>query len=211
MANAKHQRDLEHEIDQGNAALLAKRRWYSYALADPHHPYLVKKRIAAFWARQCGLSLVLPIINFFDEFRSLQYIREDGSKKFLLNGAITGHFIPVQGQPGDGKKILICEGFGTAATLAQNYPDCCVVAACDAGNLKPVALNTRQNLPNAEILICADDDRLKKINTGLIRAREAAQASGSLYTQPEWPAGAPKSLSDFNDLACWLYNLEATK
>ena len=195
-----HDRKQQHE----KASILAERLWYLASAANPKHTYLDKKSISPFYARQRANHLILPIIDFSGKFWSLQYISPDSDKWFLPDGLIKSHFIPIQGRPGDGKKILICEGFSTGATLAEDYPNYCVIAACDAGNLKPVATVIRHNLPKAEIVICADDDRLNSINTGLVKAREASVATGSLMFKPKWPDEAPNDLTDFNDLACWV-------
>lgn len=203
---AKIKRNQDRIRQQKEASILAERLWYSACAVHPNHLYLVKKLIRPFYARQKDTYLILPIIDFSGNFWSLQFISPDISKNkwFLPNGSIKGHFIPIQGRPGDGTKILICEGFSTGATLAQDYPNYCVIAACDAGNLKPLATIIRHNVPNAEIIICADDDRLNSINTGLIKAREASIATGSLIFKPKWPDNAPNDLTDFNDLACWV-------
>lgn len=190
--------------EQYAAATRANHLWCSYSLANPCHRYLLDKQIGSFGARQYGKYLVLAVVDFSGKIWSLQYIATSDDKRFLSNGAIKGHFIPVQGRPSDGKKILICEGFATAATLAQNYPDYCVIAACDAGNLKPVAIHLRQNMPHAEIVICSDDDRLTQGNPGQTKGYEAAIAVNALFAKPEWPTDAPLSLSDFNDLYVWL-------
>lgn len=190
--------------EQCKVAELAGNLWDSYFDAMCDHPYLIRKCISAYNARQCGTELVLPIIDFGKKIWSLQYIKASGSKRFLSNGAIKGHFIPIQGLPGDGKKILICEGFATGATLANQYSDTCVIAACNAGNLKPVAVNIRQNLPYAEILLCLDDDRSNPENPGINKGREAAIAAGASFSRPKWPEGSPECLTDYNDLFCWL-------
>ncbi|MGL6028231.1 MAG: toprim domain-containing protein [Legionella sp.] len=203
---AKIKRDQDRKIQHEKASILAERLWNLACAAHLNHPYLVQKLIRPFYARQKGDDLILPIIDFFGNFWSLQFISSEIGKNkwFLPNGLIKGHFIPIQGRPGDGTKILICEGFSTGATLAQDHPNYCVIAACDAGNLKPVAKVIRHNVPNAEIIICADDDRLNSINTGLVKAREASIATGSLMFKPKWPDDAPNHLTDFNDLACWV-------
>jgi putative DNA primase/helicase len=201
---AQKQRNAERTREQAKAAKLAEHLYSKSLLADPNHLYLVSKHIGSFYARQRGSYLVLPIIDLYGNFCSLQHIAPDGSKRFLPNGAINGHFIPVQSRPADGIKILICESFSTGGTLAEASPNACVVAACCAGNLKAVALEIRRYLPNAHITICADDDRLKPINTGLVKGREAAIAAGTFFAKPCWPAGSPKALSDFNDLATWI-------
>lgn len=201
---ARFKRDQEQKTQQEEASKLAERLWYLASAANPKHPYLVKKSIPPFYTRQRANHLILPIIDFSGKFWSLQYISPDSDKWFLPDGLIKSHFIPIQGRPGDGSTILICEGFSTGATLAQKYSNYCVIAACDAGNLKPAATVIRHILPKAEIIICADDDRFNSINTGLIKAREASIATGSLMFKPRWPDNAPNDLTDFNDLACWV-------
>ncbi|MFV0820462.1 toprim domain-containing protein [Tatlockia micdadei] len=190
--------------EQLQAALHAEHLWIGYSKADLNHPYLLKKRILPFYARQYGKEIVLPVIDFDRKIWSLQYINEHGAKRFLSNGAIKEHFIPVRYYPAYDKKILICEGFATGATLAEKNPTYCVIAACNAGNLKAVATTIRYCLPNVELIICADDDRLTPNNPGLTKGRDAAIASGALLSKPIWPQGVPTSLKDFNDLSCWL-------
>ncbi|KTD59293.1 toprim domain-containing protein [Legionella shakespearei] len=198
-------RNAMKDKEQQEAASLAENLWEGYPKANPHHPYLKKKRIPPHYARQFYQEIVLPVIDFGGKIWSLQYINELGEKRFLLNGAIKEYFIPIQYRPNHNQKILICEGFATGATLAEKCPTYCVIAACNAGNLKPVACSIRKNLASAEIIICADDDRMRADNPGLIKGREAAIASGALFSQPKWPEGSPKSLKDFNDLHCWFF------
>lgn len=200
---AQHKRNAERAMDQEKAAKLAEERWYSCPAANTNHPYLVRKLIPPFYARQLGNELILPIINVESEFRSLQYISEDGTKRFLFNGEIKGNFIPVRGQPKISTEIMIAEGFSTAGAIAQVYPEACLIAACDAGNLRAVALSIRQHLPKAKMIICADTDEI-----GLIKAHEAATASGSRLIKPKWPKGTPASFNDFNDLLCWYAGKE---
>jgi putative DNA primase/helicase len=79
-----------------------------------------------------------------------------------------------------------------------------VLVAFNAGNLIPVALTARKRWPDAELIIAGDDDRGKEGNPGATKARQAAIAASALVTLPQWPDDAPKHLTDFNDLACWL-------
>lgn len=208
VAEAKRQYAKDRVRAQTKAARLAKNIFCSCPFANASHPYLARKCIKKFYARQQGENLVLPIININDELSSLQYITPNGKKWFLPNGAITSHFIPIQHRLIKGRKILICEGFSTGGALAQAYPDACVIAAGNAGNLKPVALNIRQHLPEAELIICADDDQLNPNNPGVNKGQEAAIAANALFIKPQWPLDAPKHLTDFNDLFCWLSNQE---
>lgn len=176
--------------------------------ADEFHPYLVKKRIRPFTARQNSNSLILPICDFKGNLWSLQFISAHGDKKLLSGGVKKGMHIPIYGSMQSFKTLLICEGFATGATLANLYPETSVIAAIDAGNLESVAINARIHFPKAEIIICADDDRNTKGNPGLTYGRLAAAAVGASFLTPSWPAGSPETLTDFNDLACWLEDHE---
>lgn len=202
----KHINDLllKKKFLQENAAKKAQRRWNSYPPALPTHHYYVKKKISIPGARQNRNCLVLPIKSCQGQVCSLQYINEKGEKRFLKDGAIYGNFVPIQGYPLRAETIYICEGGATGATLAKEYPDACIIAACSAGNLKPLALNIRNYNQEAKIVICADEDRLDPNNPGLTFAKEAAIACAGILILPKWPKDAPLTLSDFNDLYCWL-------
>lgn len=206
--DALKRRHLLKIKEQQEAALKAEDILFECYRANPNYPYLVKKRIFPFYAHQSGKNIVLPIVDLQRKLWSLQFISETGEKIFLSDGAIKSHFIPIQGFPDDGRKILITEGFATGATLAMKYPDYCVTAACNSGNLKHVAMKIRQTFPNAELVICADDDRLNPENPGIKKGREAAILARALFSKPTWPEDAPMFLKDFNDLECWLADKE---
>ena len=121
----------------------------------------------------------------------------------LAGGSKKSHFILVAGSL-PAACIVVAEGFATAMTAATQFPGAAVLAAIDAGNLEPVALAIRAKFPAAEIVICADDDRLTPGNPGMTKARAAAGAVHGKLVRPIWPSGAPESLSDLNDLALFL-------
>jgi len=203
-AEAQRQREAEQHAAAERAAML----WEKAAPAKADHPYLVKKRIPPGNARQSGDLLVLLIEDVNGNTRSLQYIGPDGTKRMLSGGAKRGHFIVAAGAlPAD--LIVIAEGFATATTASTQFPGAAVLAAVDAGNLEPVALAIRAKFAAAEVLIVADDDRLTPGNPGLTKARVAAAAVGGKVARPVWPDGAPEGLSDFNDLAAWLVEMQA--
>ena len=202
--NAYKIRNEIKEQEQCEASIEANYLWSRCSLANPDHAYLVRKHIYSFCAKQYKDQIVLPIIDCSGKIWSLQYIYESGDKRFLSDGALKGHFILVQDPENtEDASILICEGFATGATLAMSNPKACVVAACNALNVEPVAVSIRKHFPNVKIIICADDDRLNPDNPGITKGRKAAIAAGALFHQPKWPVGAPESLTDYNDLACW--------
>lgn len=201
----QYQRSVVVAQSQQYAAKRACQIWESAKSANLRHPYLLKKKIFKFMTRQLGDSLIVPIVDFGGEIKSLQFIDAMGSKKLLSGGAKKGYFIPIN-KPANHNHLLICEGFATGATLAEAKPDAWVIAAVDAGNLEPVAMSARAYLPHLDIIICGDDDRLNPCNPGRNKARKAAISAGALVAFPSWPVNAPDSLSDFNDLACWQKN-----
>lgn len=203
MQNAVHHQKMLKKQEQLKVAKKARERWQNYKPADLLHPYLINKQIAPYIARQSGNCLVLPITDYDGLLWSLQYIQPDGVKKLLTGGAKKNHFILIQGELNQTEHILICEGFATGATLAEAYPEACVIAAIDASNITSVAKTIRQYLPNTKITVCADDDRQTPNNPGMTKGQQAAIAANAFFISPKWPKDAPKSLTDFNDLSCW--------
>lgn len=200
---AKKLQEEVRELAHQSAATLAKNIYYNCSSVDSNHPYLLRKCIKPFHAHQRGEKLVLPIIDLAGNIWSLQYISPNGDKRFLLNGAVQGHFVPIQYRPQSDISILICEGFATGATLAEAYSDACVIAACNAGNLESVALSIRKELPSAELIICADADKV-----GLEKARNAAKSINGMLRIPRFMNNNPMQLTDFNDLYCMQINQE---
>lgn len=189
--------------EQEKVAVLVANLLHSFVPANPNHRYLIEKRIKAYCALQYGGDIALPIVDCDQKVWSMQTISPDGQKLFFAGGAKRGNFVPVQGWITN-SQIGIGEGFATCGTIASRYPNICVVAALDAYNLEPVALAIREFNKTATITIFADDDRQTPGNPGATMARRAAAASGALLASPSWPFGAPQTLTDFNDLHCWL-------
>lgn len=196
---ARRRREVERQRRQRQAAEVAQRWWGSARRADPAHPYLAAKGVRPYGLRQRGDDLLIPL--YADGLLvNLQRIGPDGGKRFLFGGKIQGCHSPL-GVIAPGRALCICEGWATAATLHQS--GYAVAAAMNAGNLKPVALALRAKYPDLQIIIAADDDRTTDGNPGRTFANAAAAAAGALVTFPEWPADAPLSLTDYNDLAVW--------
>lgn len=189
---AKRQREADRLKAQEEAITKAKRIWSESCSPTLTHPYLIKKKILPFSAKQKGNLLILPIIDGRGELTSLQFISPNGEKKLLSGGKKRGNHIPVN-SPTHYFRLLICEGFATGATLAEAEPTAKVIAAVDAGNLESVAVHARANHPGLEIVICADADPV-----GLEKARKAAIRAGADMAVPEFPPGVKGT--DFNDL-----------
>ena len=60
--------------------------WQNLKPADPNHRYLIKKQVKAYNLRQSENRLILPLYDTSGKMWSLQYINEDGEKRFLSGG-----------------------------------------------------------------------------------------------------------------------------
>lgn len=164
---------------------------------DAQHPYLLAKGIKPYGARQLKQSLLVPVRDGAGTLHGLQFIGPDGSKKFKTGTAVAGCY-HAMGKPNG--KLLIAEGFATAATLHETT-GIAVAVAFNAGNLKPVAEALRAKLPDTVLVVCADDDHATEGNPGLAKATEAARAVNSLLAVPVFPDTREPKDTDFNDLA----------
>jgi putative DNA primase/helicase len=200
---ARKRAEIERRTRQADAATRATAIWKSAKLATCSHPYLNQKRIHPHGAKLHKDALTLPITDFAGNLSSLQFIGPNGRKRLLSGGCKRGRFIYVAGDMTDFHHIIICEGWATGCTLAEDSPAALVLVAIDAGNLKPVALATRRRWPYAELVIAGDDDRLTAGNPGATKVKAAAIASNALLALPQWSEDAPEHLTDFNDLAVW--------
>jgi putative DNA primase/helicase len=176
------------------AAQRAAHIWANSKPADAGHQYLRRKGIGAGIARESRGSLVLPVVGFDGALHGLQFIDEQGQKRFLPGTAKQAHFIPTGGLPDGSRSLWICEGHATASTIQAMRPSVCAIAACDAGNLKAVATEARRRWPALELTICPDFDAV-----GRQKGREAAEAARARILPP--PAEIPEGVTDWNDWA----------
>ena len=118
----------ETERRHADAAARALRIWTDSAPANPNHPYLLKKQIAPGIARMSRGALVLPVQDFSGALHGLQFIDEQGGKRFISGMAKAGHFIPAGGHPDGTRPLWIAEGYATACTLSALQPGVVVIA-----------------------------------------------------------------------------------
>lgn len=221
---ARTERERQQREREEAAAKAANVLWNRALPADVHHPYLMRKgihahalRVAAWPVRNSdGLvfryidnALLVPVMNATGRIVSLQAIfpRTDPAlgrdKDFLSGGRKQGCF-HVIGKPLPGQPIAIAEGYATAASIHQATGGC-VVVAWDAGNLAAVARAWRSAVPDADFVICADNDRWTRQpldNPGVTHATRAAAEIDARVVWPEFAAlhGDDDRPTDFNDL-----------
>jgi putative DNA primase/helicase len=178
------------------AAARATRIWQAAHPAPADHPYLRRKQVGAHGLRCDSFgNLIVPLRDVEGVLHTIETITPTGEKRYLAGGAKAGHFCTI-GEPLDSSAaLLICEGWATGASLheATGLP---VVAAMDAGNLAPVAVQLRRSHPDAVITIVADNDDKpgRDINPGVTAATKAATAIDARLAIPPLPG-------DANDLA----------
>lgn len=184
-------------IDQAEAAETAARMWASAAPAG--HEYLDRKRVQILGARVLSGELLIPLRHGPGPLVGLQRIQADGTKLFLRGTPMAGAYTVI-GKPARGGVVVIGEGWATCASIHLATGYCCVVAF-NAGNLKHVAAKIRAAMPDAEMIIAADDDAFTDGNPGVRAANAAAAEVGGTVVLPMW-AGDRGTGTDFNDLHC---------
>ncbi len=213
----RRKREAEQAAIANRAARRAKASWQAARPAPLDHPYLVAKQIkphgarVAIWKRVIEVNgvkqnviidnaLLIPLFDAAGQIRSLQAIFPikhplfERNKDFLPGGGLAGLFWWIGART---ETVLIAEGLATAATLHEQTGNR-VYLAFTANNLLSVARIVREKLPNANIIMAADNDTETAGNPGLTKATEAAAAVGGSVIVPPIPN------ADFNDYQSFL-------
>lgn len=196
----------DRQATQEKAQKRAYAKWMNAELANPDHPYLTKKGIAAFNLRQDKHgNLIVPGYDERGRLQTMEYINKEGGKWYEKGcpkkGAVC--VLPDKDALKEADVVLMVEGYATGVSVHQatGLP---VAVAFDAGNIKDAAMAIKRKMPNARITICADNDppRPDGTNIGVMKAKEAAASIPGTkvvvadFSQDEKSRG----LTDFNDL-----------
>ena len=169
-------------------------------------PYLEAKGItpqAGVFTDRDGQKTYIPATDENGKQWTMQYIQEDGTKRFAKESRKEGCFHAIGGLDAiaAAPAIVIGEGYATAASLSQAL-DYGTVAAFDSGNLEAVATVLHEKYPDKPIVIAGDDDRhlesTQGINPGKVKALAAAKAVGGKAIFPIFAPGEatyPKELA----------------
>jgi len=205
----------------------AVKRWESARPADDNHPYLRKKgvsahglRILPFWEKRIypdnggdgthfeiirvENTLLIPMRDLSGKLWNVQAIfpekhligDEERDKDFLPGARVSGlcHWLGPRTET-----VCLAEGLATGTTIheASGYR---VFVCFSAGNLVHVAQAVRAALPDARIVVCADNDLPDKNGrrAGQEKANEAAGLVGGFVALP------PIEKMDFNDFAAMM-------
>ncbi|AOK29868.1 MULTISPECIES: VapE domain-containing protein [Burkholderia] len=219
---ARKEREQRERERQASAAQRAQALWDGAADADDAHPYLARKGVPSHGLRVADWpltdvngrtfktvpnTLLVPIKNRRGDIISLQGIfpakQPDigRDKDFWRDGRKRGGYYRI-GQFDGTSTVAICEGYATGATIhaATGWS---VVVAFDAYNLQSVAEKVREFVPQALIVICADNDRwtIEPVeNPGVTKAKAAGASVNARVIVPDF-ADLDGQPTDFNDLA----------
>jgi antirestriction protein ArdC/phage/plasmid primase-like uncharacterized protein len=207
------QRAVEQDKLQEATAQRVGRQMADLVPVEQPTPYLQAKGIeshAGVFTDREGQKTYIPAFDADGKQWTMQYIQEDGTKRFAKDSKKEGCFHPVGGMDAlaAAPALVIAEGYATAASLAEGLGHA-TVAAFDSGNLPHVARALREKFPDKPIVIAGDDDKAQEIerghNPGRAKAEEAAKAVGGKAIFPIFAPGEqqanPKGFTDFNDLA----------
>jgi putative DNA primase/helicase len=207
------QRAAEQDRLQEATSLRVSRQVVDMVPVERPTPYLQAKGIEAhagvFTDRE-GQKTYIPAFDVDGKLWTMQYIQEDGTKRFAKDSRKEGCFHPVGGWAAlaAAPALVIAEGYATAASVAAALGHA-TVAAFDSGNLPHVARVLHERFPDKPVIIAGDDDKQQEVerghNPGRVKADEAAKAVGGraifpIFAQGEQQAN-PKGFTDFNDLA----------
>ena len=184
-------REQKLVLTRQRVAEKARAIWESAVYAPINNAYLARKQVPAYTTKTGATGslkdvLIVPLYNRALHIVNLQFIQADGQKRFLKGGQKKDCFFWL-GTKTD--TVLIAEGYATGASLYQ-VTDNLVFIAFDAGNLINVAKIVRGSKPDADIIICGDND---KSGVGQKAARQAALAVSGRYMIP------PTEGYDWND------------
>ena len=148
-------------------------------------------------------TLCVPLTDTEGKIWSLQYIQEDGTKRFAKGSRKEGCYHAIYGEGGlkAAPAIVIAEGFATAATLAKTLGTA-TVATFTASNLESVAKALHEKDPDKPIVVAGDDDKHLAKNIGREKAEKAAEAVGGKAVFPTFALEeSGRNFTDWNDLA----------
>jgi len=205
-------RAAEQEQAQEATAQRVGRQMADLVPVEQPTPYLqakgIKAHVGVLTDRE-GQKTYIPAFDVDGKQWTMQYIQEDGTKRFAKDSKKEGCFHPVGGMDAlaAAPALVISEGYATAASLAEGLGHA-TVAAFDSGNLPHVARALRDHFPDKPIVIAGDDDKAQEIerghNPGRAKAEEAAKAVGGKAIFPIFAPGEqqanPKAFTDYNDL-----------
>ena len=192
----RRQAEVKSQEKYTQAAIRAQSIWDQCEEVEKH-PYLEKKQVLSYNLRKDKHdNLVIPLKDGQGTIVGLQYISDEGEKRFLTGSKKSGSFFLLGREIFNASDSLnYAEGYATAASIYADRSQP-VVVAFDAYNLIKVAEVMYKYFPNHKHIFVADND---DSNTGENEAKKAAayiQKSGG-YSEVQMP----ETKGDYNDHA----------
>ena len=192
----RRQAEVKSQEKYTQAAQRAQSIWDKCEEVEKH-PYLERKQVLSYGLRKDKHdNLVLPLKDGQGTIVGLQYISDEGEKRFLTGSKKSGSFFLLGREIFNSSDSLnYAEGYATAASIYADRSQP-VVVAFDAYNLIKVAEVMYKYFPNHKHIFVADND---DSNTGENEAKKAAsyiQKSGG-YAEVQMP----ETKGDYNDHA----------
>ncbi len=189
------QAEVKKQASYNKAAIRAQSAW-ERAKPVERHPYLEKKKVLSYGLRQNDQGvLMIPMYDSQLTIVGIQYISEDGSKKFLTGSKKSASFYILGGEIlKTSDTVNYAEGYATAASYYADKSEP-VVVAFDAYNLSPVAEVMFEYFKDRKHIFIADND--PDSNTGEKEAVKACQLIRGKKGQADvW---MPETKGDYND------------
>ena len=202
-------KQAERELYEATAARLGEELRINNSGVKQTQYHMAKRIEATPGAPSRNGDVLVPGYDVDGKLWTIQYIKEDGTKRFAKDSRKQGCF-HVVGAPNGAAAlqkiamspvVVIAEGYATAATLAE-HGKVPTLAAYDSGNLLSVATSIRERWPDKAIVIAGDDDHRTETNPGREKALAAAEAVAGIAIFPNFSAEQrTQGFTDFNDLA----------
>ena len=189
----------------------ARITWDSLQAAQPDNSYLKAKKVFSYGLRFSTYSnaLAVPLRDISGKLLSLQWIAQDGQKKYFHGAPLDGAFFSIALdtiKDNPDVPILIGEGYATMAKIYEltGYP---CVAAKDCGSLLSISKIIHDAFPHHNIIITADDDKGTEIkhgyNPGLRDAQNTVKRgyAKAVISPPFSQQDYDNGLTDWDDFA----------
>ena len=176
------QKALEQEEIYEATAQRINRQLAQQEPAQQSTPYMKAKGIdpaPGVLTDKTGRTTFIPAMDVDGKVWTVQYIQEDGTKRFAKDSRKEGGFHPIGGLEAlaAAPVLVIAEGYATAKTISQALGGMSTVAAFDSGNLESVAKTLHAKYPEKPIIIAGDDDRHLLMTHGKNPGREKAEGA----------------------------------
>ena len=204
----KLEAEKKRKEKQNEAIARARQFWHDLKPAPDNHKYLVSKKVKNYGLHYNDAinALAVPLRNISNELQTIQWINENGEKRFFEGAPTEGAFFAIALDLVNDEytgAVLLAEGYATAAKLYEltGLPS---VAAINCNALMEVARLLKEKYPKCVILVMADDDKETELkhgfNPGLREAQKVVnkKLAKAVISQP---FASPDEGTDWDDYA----------